>query len=281
MNAFANKTALVTGASAGLGAEFARQLAPQVGTLILTARRWDRLEALKTELTAAHPGLVVHHYCGDLAQPDVPEAIVRWLGEQGVRVDILVNNAGLGDFGSFATSHWGKVRNMLMVNMVALTELTHRLLPGMIERKEGTIINVSSTAGFLPIPDFAVYAATKAYVCSFTEALYTELSGTGVTVTALCPGPVPTEFGSVASRPDGGRRFNPADFLKVSPEEVVKQTLCGAKKGRARVIPGWIIKVPILVVEALPAPVLRTAWWGIEWTSGLSKTIFSSGSAGK
>jgi short-subunit dehydrogenase len=193
---------------------------------------------------------------------------VAWIASLGLKVDILINNAGFGDSGTFETSDWEKVRGMLMVNMVALTELTHRLLPEMIKNDEGTIINVASTAGFLPIPTLAVYAATKAYVCSLSEALYTELQGTGVTVTSLCPGPVPTEFSHVANRPDSARLFQPPQWMQVSAADAVKQTLCAAKKGRARVIPGWMVKVPILMVEALPVPLLRAVW-------GIKQKMFS------
>lgn len=266
MNAFAKKTALVTGASAGLGVEFARQLAPHVSTLILTARRWDKLDALKKELEAKHAGLVVHHYAGDLSLADTPEALVRWTGEMGLKVDVLINNAGFGDYGPFESSDWTKVRNMISVNVMALTELTHRILPGMVERGSGTIINVASIAGLIAMPDFAVYAATKAYVCSFSDALCNELAGTGVTVTALCPGPVPTEFGDVAARPHSSRIFQPPAFFKVTPEKAVKDALCGATRGSARVIPGWVVKVPMLGMEVIPPFVLRNV-------SGLMKAL--------
>lgn len=250
-------TALITGASAGLGAEFARQLAPEAGMLVLVARRQERLEALKEELTLQNAALRVHLFVGDLNDPAAVDRLKADLDGNGIAVDYLVNNAGLGDLGTFETSEWTRVQSMLRVNMEALTALTHALLPGMIARKRGVILNVASTAGFLPLPTFAVYGATKAYVNSFSEALAIELRPHGITVTALCPGPVSTEFGDVATRANSGRKFGPVKALYVSAEQVVREALAAARRGRVRVIPGLQVRVGALFLECIPTPVKR------------------------
>ena len=192
--------ALITGASAGIGREFARQLAERARALVLVARRQQRLEELRRELVARHPGLRLEIHRTDLSQHAAVDELLAWIAAQNFALDLLINNAGLGDLGAFATADPTRVEQMMEVNMVALTRLTRAVLPGMIERKRGAILNVSSSASFLPISNFAVYAATKAYVTSFSEALRGELHGAGVHVSALCPGPVRTEFTEVARR---------------------------------------------------------------------------------
>src|SRR5437016_10018554 len=162
-----------------------------------------------------HSSLSVHTHRTDLANPSELEELVTWLKSEKIDVDLLINNAGFGDLGPFATSDLIRNEQIMLVNMVALTSLTRHLLPQMIARKRGGILNVSSSAGFLPIPGFAVYAATKAYVTSFSEALRAELRGTGVSVCVLCPGPVHTEFQEVAKRPDGQPDSGP-EFVHVS-----------------------------------------------------------------
>ena len=201
---FAGMNALVTGASAGLGGEFARQLAARgVKRLALTARRAERLEQLRGEL--ARPGLQVDCFPADLASEDAATHLMADLDSAGFVPDILINNAGFGDVGNFEDAEPAKLESMLAVNVVALTRLSRWAVPGMVQRRRGWICNVGSSAGMLPLPQFAVYAATKAYVNSFSEALRLEVRATGVKVMALCPGPVETEFGQVASRPDGAR----------------------------------------------------------------------------
>ncbi|MDP9292347.1 MAG: SDR family oxidoreductase [Verrucomicrobiota bacterium] len=246
---------MITGASAGLGAEFARQLAPHASALILAARRTDRLDALKAEFAATHPRLRVQCYSIDLTDPLAIEEFVRWIWDEGFRVHVLINNAGLGDHGPFENSDWAKVKSMLDVNVSALTKLTHHLLPMLRGHRHAAILNVSSTVGFLPMPHLAVYAATKAYVTSFSEALRAELRGTRISVTALCPGPVDTEFSEVASR--GGTGMRSPDFLKVGPERVVRSALCAVASDRARVLPGWQIALIVLTLASLPMFLLR------------------------
>src|SRR5438067_9193714 len=196
-------SALITGASAGIGREFARQLAGRAGSLVLVARRLNRLEELRDELTKKDPNLNVHCRAVDLSQSNEIEKLCAWLEREKIAVDFLINNAGLGDRGSLATADPQRVKEMLAVNIVALTTLTRALLPAMVQRKHGAILNVSSSAGFLPIRKLAVYAASKAYVTSFSEAIRGEVRKAGIVVTALCPGPVATEFNAVAQRSYG------------------------------------------------------------------------------
>ena len=167
-------TALITGASAGLGREFARQLAARADTLILVARRSDRLQQLAEEL--ARPGLTVRCHVTDLADNAQVEKLVAELAAPGASLDLVINNAGVGDHGLFETSEWPRVRAMLEVNITALTRLTHALLPALVRGGRGAILNVSSIASLLPLPQMAVYAATKAYVTSFSEAIRVEAS---------------------------------------------------------------------------------------------------------
>ncbi|MDQ6624624.1 MAG: SDR family oxidoreductase [Verrucomicrobiota bacterium] len=251
-------SALITGASAGLGREFARQLAPRAKCLVLVARRNDRLEEVREELLAAQPQLDVKVRVLDLAKTEEVDALPVWLGEQGIVIDLLINNAGVGDHGTFATSAIDRVTAMLAVNITALTSLTHALLPPMIAQRRGAVLNVSSSASFLPLPRLGVYAATKAYVSSFSEALRMEVRGTGVSVTALCPGPVHTEFESVAARADGTRELAP-EFTYVTPEQVVREALTAVERDNPMVIPGFAMKVAMTLVRLTPMPVLRLA----------------------
>ena len=163
--------ALITGASAGIGREFARQLAGRARSMILIARRDDQLIRLADKLHREHPKLLVHIRKTDLADPAQLRELLGWLDREQLDVDLLINNAGLGDSGPFAKSDPVRNNQMTLVNVTALTSLTRHLLPNMIAKRRGGILNVSSSAGFLPIPGFAVYAATKAYVTSFSEAL--------------------------------------------------------------------------------------------------------------
>jgi uncharacterized protein len=249
-------TALITGASSGLGREFAFQLAPHAGRLVLVARRLDRLNELRGELLAEFPDLEIFSYGMDLADTARIDEMVRWLDDNGLQIDFLVNNAGLGDYGPFETSDWAKVKQMLDVNIGALTKLTHSLLPVLRRERSGAILNVGSVAGMIPIPHEAVYAATKAYVASFTESLRAELRQSGVSVTQVCPGPVDTEFSEVALRDQHGLMSSP-EFFKVSAAQVVHRALMGVAEGRARVIPGWVVASIMCVAASVPLFVLR------------------------
>jgi len=252
-------SALITGASAGLGREFARQLAMRAQSLVLVARREERLSELREELQNRNAQLNVHVRAVDLCDKGQIDELIRWLGDHKIHIDFLINNAGLGDYGSFATSDPERDDRILQVNIAALTLLTRRLLPQMIARKRGAILNVSSSAGFLPIPGMAVYAASKAYVNSFSEALGAELRGTGITVTALCPGPVHTEFGDVAKRPGGQPERGP-EFVYVSVEKTVRDALAAVEADRPLVIPGFIMKLGMFLVRITPMSILRITW---------------------
>ncbi len=186
--------ALITGASAGIGLEFAKRLAERHYDLILTARRRDRLDELATRLRAEHGGIRVEVIVADLADPAAPEAIAAEVRRLEIDVDLLVNNAGFGTHGRFETLPPERERGEIAVNVAALVALTHAFLPAMLERGKGGVINVASTAAFQPVPYMAVYAATKAFVRSFSEALHEEVQARGVRVIALCPGPTATEF---------------------------------------------------------------------------------------
>lgn len=254
---FNGASVLITGASAGIGREFARQIAGRAGSLVLVARRLDRLEELRDQLTKTDPNLNAHIRAVDLSQPNAVGELCAWLESEKIAIDFLINNAGLGDRGSFATSQPQRIREMLAVNMVALTELTRALLPEMIRKKRGAILNVSSSASFLPIGGLAVYAATKAYVTSFSEAIRGELRGTGVTVTAVCPGPVHTEFNRVAARNPNRRDRSGPEAIHVSVEEVVRAGLHAVEHDKPLVVPGMLMKIAMLLVRLTPMWVLR------------------------
>jgi len=248
--------AVITGASAGIGREFGRQLAGRARCLVLVARRLERLEKLRDELTKKDPNLNVHCRPVDLANGDSVAAFVEWLEQEKIAVDFLINNAGLGDRGPLATAAPERVHEMLAVNIVALTKLTRCLLPAMIARKRGAILNVSSTAGYLPIRKLAVYAATKAYVTSFSEAIGGEVRKAGVTVTALCPGPVHTEFNQVAQR-SGKRDQHSPGFMHVPVETVARAGLHAIERGKPVVVPGIVMKIAMLLVRVTPMAILR------------------------
>ncbi|HUB68648.1 MAG TPA: SDR family oxidoreductase [Candidatus Methylacidiphilales bacterium] len=255
---FTGKSALITGASAGLGEEFARQLAQWGAShLILTARRNDRLLKLKAALSGEHPGLRVDLLTADLAAPGGVAGLISDLERQNLAPDMVINNAGFGDLGIFESSDPAKIEAMLALNVTALTLLTRWAVNPMLAKKSGWICNVGSTAGLLPLPSFAVYGATKAYVNSFSEALRAELHGSGVFVTALLPGPVETEFGQVASRANSHRRFAPPPFLCVDKADVVRETLYAMARGQGRLIPGFPVRFPMLFVESTPRWLLR------------------------
>ena len=186
--------AFITGASGGIGAEFARVFAADHHDLVLTARSVDQLEVLAAELRAAY-GVEVVVLPADLAKPDAVAELLAETAKRGIAIDYLINNAGFGNYGNFADHEAATELEQIQVNITALTALTRGLLPGMLGRRNGRILNVASTAAFQPCPLLAVYGATKAYVLSFSEALAVELHGTGVSVTCLCPGPTESNFG--------------------------------------------------------------------------------------
>lgn len=250
--------ALITGASAGIGREFACQLATRARTLVLVARREQRLNELRDELRNRNVQLNVQARVVDLCDKSQIDELVRWLAQNKIEIDFLINNAGLGDYGPVATSDVERDNRIIQVNIAALTFLTRQLLPQMIERKHGAILNVSSSAGFLPIPGMAIYAASKAFVNSFTEALRAELRGSGVVATALCPGPVHTEFGDVAKRPGREPETGP-EFTYVSVEQTVRDALDAIEANKPLIIPGFVMKLAMFLVRITPMSILRLA----------------------
>lgn len=251
--------ALITGASAGIGREFARQLAGRASAIVLVARREERLRELRDELIQRHPNLKAHIRRTDLANSSELDELTAWLERERIDVDLLINNAGVGDLGHFATIDPARLEQILNVNMAALTVLTRRLLPGMIARRRGAILNVSSSAGFLPIAGFAVYAASKAFVTAFSEGLRAEVRGKGVSVCALCPGPVHTEFMQIAQRP-GKRPYMAAPgFVHVAAKDVARDGLAAMEADQPLAVPGFIMKLAMFFVRLTPMPILRLA----------------------
>ncbi len=241
--------ALITGASAGLGVDFARQLSARGRRLVLVARRRDRLDKLAAELGNARAiGL-------DLSKPGAAGKLVADIAGSGEHVDLLVNNAGFGLTGRFAELDGERQRAMIDLNCGTLVELAHAVLPGMIERGTGSILNVASTAAFQPGPGMAVYFATKAFVLSFSEALHEELRPQGITVTALCPGPTATEFGEVA----GFAPSSPSSRLAARSGPVVEAGLRGLETGRAIIIPGQMNKATAQANRFFPRAMVRRA----------------------
>jgi short-subunit dehydrogenase len=226
---------------------------------VLIARRQQRLDELRDELRNRNTQLEVHTRVVDLCDKSQIDDLVSWLEQNKIDIDLLINNAGLGDYGAVATSDIERDDRIIQVNVAALTFLTRQLLPGMIERRRGAILNVSSSAGFLPIPGMGIYSATKAYVNSFTEALRSELHKTGVSVTALCPGPVHTEFGDVAKRPGGQPETGP-EFVYVSVEQTARDALAAIESDKPLVIPGFFMKFGMFLVRMTPMSILRLAW---------------------
>jgi short-subunit dehydrogenase len=227
--ASADSTALITGASSGIGEQFARQLAARGHHLTLVARRRDRLEALAGELgeVAIRPA--------DLTDAGQRDALATSVREGGRAVSILVNNAGFGIYEAFARSDHARELKQVRLLVEAVVDLTHRFLPEMVERGRGAIITLSSTSGFQPGPYNAGYAAAKAYVLSLSESLHGELAGTGVTATAVCPGPVATEFQEASDAHFAGKLPR---LAWVSAERVVRDALAAADRGKRVVVPG-------------------------------------------
>ncbi len=242
------RTALVTGASSGLGRVFADQLAAMGADLVVTARREDRLDELGRTLPGRH-GVTVTAIPLDLAAPGAPEQLFEVTEGAGMAVDVLINNAGFAVLAPFLEIPAERTDEQLRLNVVALTELTWRFGGAMRARGGGHILNVASFAGFTPVPCFATYAAGKAYVRSLSEALAHELAPEGVRVCALCPGGVATEFWEVASDTGPSR---PVRATLARPEDVVRAGLDGLFGGRASVLPGLLNPINAFFMRFLP-----------------------------
>ncbi|MDB5391481.1 MAG: Short-chain dehydrogenase [Planctomycetaceae bacterium] len=243
ISAYADQWALITGASSGIGAEFARRLASRGMHLILIARRKDLLEQLAVELHTAH-GTKCEIIVSDLSDPAQPAAIAEEVARRQINVELLINNAGFGYVSEIETVDLPRVEEMIQVNITALTKLTYRFLGGMMQRGHGGVINTSSVAAFQPVAYMGAYAASKAYVLHFSEALWAEARESGVTVLALCPGPTRTDFFDVA-----GAKGWLTKKRSQSAEEVVRIAIRALEKKKQYVVCGWINYILSLAVR--------------------------------
>ncbi|MBN1542201.1 SDR family oxidoreductase [candidate division KSB1 bacterium] len=248
-----NQTALVTGASSGIGREIAEILIDHGYSVVVTARTEATLTSLKEKAKTSGQVIAIPL---DLAHPNGADRLVEKLNQEGIQIDLLINNAGFGDYTLFHLADWSKIADMLQLNITALTRLTHLLLPGMIERGSGRILNVASVASFFPGPLMAVYYATKAYVLSFSEALANETQDTGVTVTTLCPGPTESGFQETANMNHTrvAQQFKMPDSRSVA-EFGVRAMLAGKRVA----IHGWMNRLFIFAQRFLPRSLVLTA----------------------
>ncbi len=240
-------TALITGASAGMGHDYAHLFAADGHDVVLVARRQERLDTLADELTDAH-GIQARPLAADLIQADAAQQIYDQLRADDINVDFLVNNAGFGSNGAFSELDGQREIDMIAVNITALTQLTRLFLPGMIERGHGRILNVGSTAGFQAGPFMATYYASKAYVNHFSEALAHEVKGTGVTVTVSCPGPVATEFSAIA----GNDKSNLFASAAAASQDIAGEAYRAMMKGRRMVVHGARNKMLVQALRLAP-----------------------------
>ena len=249
------ETVLITGSSVGIGLALSRVFAAGGSNLILVARNREKLEQVAQELrNAAKIDVAVIPM--DLSEPGSPQALYDEVAARGKVVDVLVNNAGMGVFGPFAESGWQRDEALLYLHVLNLTYLTRLFVTGMIERRSGGILNVASTAAFQPGPLLALYYASKAYVLSFSEALFNELRGTGVSVTALCPGAVATEFVKRAEM-ENSRLASGKVLAIMSAERVAQAGYRGFRSGAAVVIPGTLNKLVVFSLRFAPRFLVR------------------------
>jgi uncharacterized protein len=250
-NSLDKKTVLITGASSGLGADFARQLAGRGCGLILVARRLERLQELQAEISADY-AVPVTCLAVDLTSADAPQKLYDQLKADNRTVDVLVNNAGYGLFGEFATVPWERLQQMLELDILALTHLTRLFVPGMISRNFGYILNVASTGAFQPTPTYAAYSAAKSYVLNLGEALHYELRHTAVKCTTLCPGVTRTEFFEVA-----GQKMTAFQRMTIMESaEVARIGITAMLKGRSSVVAGWMNSLVAWGTRLLPRQAL-------------------------
>lgn len=247
MQSFKGQTALITGASSGIGVSFARQLAGHGVHLILVARREDRLNALAAELAGDH-GITVRVFAQDLSVDGAAQALYSRIKEEGLQVDLLLNNAGLGKHGEFLELAMDTHTSMMHLNIDALTELTWLFGRDMVARRSGNILLVSSIAGFVPVPLFSTYAASKAFVLNFGRALHKEWKPHNVNVTVLCPGGTLTEFMDVSGQKIDGIR----SLAMMSSDSVASAGLQALQRRKAVVVPGWLYKVSMASLRLIP-----------------------------
>ncbi len=225
-------TTLITGASSGIGEAFARKLAVRGRNVLLVARSEDKLITLCNELGRSN-SIRAQYVALDLSEPQSPARLFEETEKRGLIVDMLINNAGFGSMNEFSKLDLARELNMIDLNVKSLVALTHLFLQPMLQRKQGAIINVASTAGFQPVPFMATYAATKAFVLTFSEALWEENRPHGIQVMALCPGVTETNFFEAA------RGYKPPVRVSQTPEEVVDAALRGLARGKSHVVSGW------------------------------------------
>jgi uncharacterized protein len=258
----ANRTALVTGASAGIGLELARALAPKLDSLIVVARRAERLEQLAKELQSRYPSLKVAIESADLSDSEAVQTLVQQLESRHGEVDILVNNAGLGEYELFERSPWSRIQQIVEVNIVAMLCLSHQLLPAMIHRGHGAILNIGSGAGYAAMPNAAVYTASKHFVRAFTESLRAQLVGTGIVVSEAAPGPVESEFDHVAGIVGG---VTPGQsILRITAATCAADIVREFDRGSPVIFPGrtyrWLMRAqPLMPRRLLATQVAKAA----------------------
>ncbi len=256
-----SSTALITGASAGIGEATARELAARGLGVTLVARREDRLRSLAGELSERF-GVRAEAIGADLGSSTARADLVRRIDELGLEVEILVNNAGFGGGEDFVETDRELLTSMVELNCLALLDLQAAYLPRMLERGRGAVINIASTAAFQPLPGSATYAATKAFVLSLSEAVHEELKGTGVTLTAVCPGPVKTEFMDAAGL-TGAEEQLPGMFW-MSAESVAKAAVEAAEEGKRAIVPGLINRAGAITGQHAPRmlalPIAKRVW---------------------
>jgi uncharacterized protein len=247
---------LITGASAGIGRALAFEFAPRAEKLVLVARRLDRLETLRSQLSQQYPGLDVIALAADLADERDIEALLARVSEGVGQVDVLVNNAGVGDSVLFDRSDWKRTRQVLHTNVLAVAQLTSALVPSMVKRGRGGLLNIGSGAGLTVLPNGAAYVGSKHFVAGFSEALRADLAGTGVTVTQVCPGPVESEFDQVAGSA-GGMAGGPPQFLRIDAEQCAREALVGFEQGETLVFPGRAYRFAMRILPWVPSWVRR------------------------
>lgn len=251
------KTALITGASSGIGRAFAQELAVRQTNLVLVARSEEKLQQLAQQLQQKFP-IEVDVIVQDLTILGATKSVFDTLTSQGLTIDLLINNAGLGDYGAFSDRQLSKQIEMIQLNITSLVELTYLFLPAMQQRKRGSIINVSSIAGFQPLPYLSVYAASKAFVLSFSEALWAENKDKGVHILALCPGPTESNFFEVAEFPQSLQERQNQGY--VSAEEVVRDALKALEKNQPTVVTGGLVnQIIVNLPRFLPRQMLLSA----------------------
>jgi short-subunit dehydrogenase len=246
------KATLITGASSGIGETFARKLAAQGHDVLLVARSEDKLIALCNELGLNH-NVRAQYFVADLSQPDAPARLLEETRERNLEIDLLINNAGFGSMGEFGKLDLNRELNMIDLNVRSLVELTHLFLQPMRQRGSGSIINVASTASFQPVPFMATYAATKAFVLSFSEALWEENRAYGVKVMALCPGVTETSFF------EASRMKRPPGRVIQTSEQVVDVALRALKRGKSSVISGWPNRITVESERVVPRSLILRA----------------------